>query len=153
MNRLLAYVIVPAGIGILSGPAAVSTSLGNEATVYMLSCEGTQVDGVCHGSEKTDPPFTYKVSVDEHAVLYSTMDDAMSPRRFPFCVIHDTRSWLCQWEGYGIPKSRFGMVAGRYVEIATCMTGAKEQIFYQVPVWRWWLVRLHERLFESVGAG
>lgn len=147
MDRLFVYAVVPASFWFFSGSIIAWTPLESEATVYMLSCDGAQVGGVCNGKEEADLPFTYKVSVDEHAVLYSRMDGPDILRRLPFCTIRDARDWLCQWEGDKIPKSRFGMVAGKYVEIATCTSDATREMFYQVPMWRWWLVWLREKLF------
>ncbi|WP_250456154.1 hypothetical protein [Caballeronia sp. ATUFL_M2_KS44] len=112
----------------------------------MLSCDGVRANGACEGDERTAVPFVYKVSFDQHSVLYWTMNDPGLPRELPFCTIRDARSWLCQWNSDDIPKTRFGMVAGNYVEIAVCTTAAPGPMFYQVRQWRWWLVRLHEAL-------
>lgn len=124
----------------------VRTPFENEVTVYMLSCDGETVDAVCHGTEKTYLPFTYKVSVDEHSVSYWTMGDPGMRRELSFCAVHDASNWLCQWNSDEIPKTRFGMVAGKYVEIATCVTDTAHRPPVQVPMWRWWLVRLREKL-------
>ncbi|WP_420993167.1 hypothetical protein ACKI2N_023580 [Cupriavidus sp. 30B13] len=146
MDRLIAYVMVAASAWVLPNTTAAWIPFENEVTVYMLSCDGEQVSDVCHGKEKTDIPFTYRVLLDQRSVWYWRTDDPSKPRRFPRCTIHDAKSWLCQLESDEVPKSRFGMVAGKYVEIATCVTGATTPFFYQVPMWRWWLVRLHEKL-------
>lgn len=122
------------------------TPLENEVTVYMLSCDGEPVSGVCRGKEKTYLPFTYEVSVDQHSVSYRTMDDPGARRELSFCAVHDANSWLCQWSSDDIPKARFGMVSGKYVEIATCITDTTHRPPYQVPMWRWWVARLHEKL-------
>ncbi|MEJ0002868.1 MAG: hypothetical protein WDN30_03645 [Pararobbsia sp.] len=140
------YIILAAGLWVFPSAIAAWIPFENEVTVYMLSCDGQQVNGVCQGAEKTDIPFTYEVSLDQHAVWYWRADAPSRPRRFPFCAIHDTRSWLCQWDSDEAPKLRFGMAAGKYLEIATCMTVMTEPLFYQVPMWRWWLVWLHEEL-------
>lgn len=152
MDRLAGCAMVAASFLLFPNTTAAWIPFDNEVTVYMLSCDGEEVSGVCRGKEKTDIPFTYKVSVDQHSVWYWRTDDAGKPRRLPFCAIHDTTSWLCQWESDEIPKSRFGMVAGKYVEIATCMTVSSAPLFYQVSVWRWWLVRLREKFSSRQAA-
>jgi hypothetical protein len=146
MNRLVGSIVIASGIGLVPDGSASLLPYGNEVTVYMLSCDGKRVSGVCRGNEKTDIPMTYKVLVDQHSVSYSRVDDPGEAQRFPFCAVSDTKSWWCQWEDDEVPKSRFGMVAGKYVEIATCMSVTTTQLYYQVPMWRWWLVWLHERL-------
>lgn len=150
MHRLMGCLLI--GVSAATFPVASTswTPLDNETTVYMLSCDGEWVNEVCRGNERTSVPFTYKVSVDQHSVLYWTKDDLYLPRRFPFCAIQNARSWLCQWDRAETPKTRFGMVAGRYVEIAVCTTGAPVPMFYQVPKWRWWIVRLHEKARGSL---
>jgi hypothetical protein len=150
MHRLTGCLLI--GVSAATFPVA-STSwpqLENETTVYMLSCDGERVNDVCRGYERTGVPFTYKVSVDQHSVLYWTTSNPSLPRRLPFCAIQNARSWLCQWNNDDIPKTRFGMVGGRYVEIAVCTTRAPVPMFYQVPKWRWWLVRLHEEFGGSL---
>lgn len=138
--------IVAAGFWVLPGTTAAWIPFGNEVTVYMVSCAGEQPGGTCRGGEKTDLPFTYKVSVDQQSVWYWRTDS--SPHRLPFCTVRDMKSWLCQWEDSEIPRSRFGMVAGKYVEIPTCTAATVTTMppFYQVSMWRWWLVRLREML-------
>jgi hypothetical protein len=69
--------------------------------------------------------------------------------RLPFCAIRDSKSWLCQWNSDDAPKARFGMEAGNYVEIATCATDTRGPIFYQVAMWRWWLVWLRGKIFPK----
>lgn len=145
MNRLIGYSVVAASFWLLPSAMAAWTPFDNEVTVYMLSCDGEQANGVCHGTEKTDAPMTYKVLVDQHSVSYWRTDDADQPQRFPYCSVRDTRSWWCQWDDNEVPRARFGMVGGKYVEVATCMSVTTTQLFYQVPMWRWWLVRLHEK--------
>jgi hypothetical protein len=144
MDQLVGYVAVAAGIWVSPNSITDWIPFENEITIYMLSCSGEQVSGVCRGNETTDVPFTYKVLVDQHSVWYWT-DTFSKPRRLPFCAVQDTKSWLCQWESNEIPKSRFGMMAGKYVEIPTCITDTTTSAFYQVPIWRWWLAWLHER--------
>jgi len=146
MIRLIGYVVVAVSFWSLPDTIAAWMPFENEVTVYMLSCDGKQVNGVCHGKEKTDIPMIYKVLVDQNSVSARRMDDASRPQRFPYCVVLDTKSWWCQWSEDEIPNARFGMVAGQYAEIATCMTVTTTQLYYQVPMWRWWLVRLHEKL-------
>jgi hypothetical protein len=146
IKRLAGHLLVAAAFCFLAVATSVCTPFENEVTVYMLSCGGDQVDDVCYGKEKTYPPFTYKVSVDQHSVSYWTMADPGMRRELSVCAVHDTNSWLCQWNSDEVPKTRFGMVSGKYVEIATCITDTTHRSPYQVPRWRWWLARLHEQL-------
>ncbi len=146
MDRLTGYIAVAAIFWVFTGTAAAWIPFGNEVTVYMLSCDGQQVRGICHGKEKADIPFTYRILADQRSVWYWRTDYPGEPRRLPFCAVQDTKSWLCQWESAEVPKSRFGMIGGKYVEIATCVTDTNPPVFYQVPMWRWWLVRLHEKI-------
>jgi hypothetical protein len=146
MKRLRGYLLVAAAFCFVPVATSVHTPLENEVTVYMLSCDGEQISDVCHGKEKTHLPFTYEVSVDQHSVWYWTMGDPGIRHELSFCAVHDANSWLCQWNSAEIPKTRFGMVSGKYAEIATCMTDTTHFSFFQVPMWRWWLVRLHEKL-------
>jgi hypothetical protein len=146
MDRLTVYLLVAAVFCFLPVATSVYTPLENEVTVYILACDGEQISDVCHGKERTYLPFTYKVSVDQHSVSYWTMDDPGVQHQLSFCAVHDTNSWLCQWTSDEVPKTRFGMVSGKYAEIATCMTDTTHGAFVQVPMWRWWLVRLHEKL-------
>jgi hypothetical protein len=145
-KRLTRYYVVAAILSFFPVAASVRTPLESEVTVYMLSCDGEQINDVCHGKEETHVPFTYAVSVDQHSVSYRTMGDSSTSHELSFCAVHDTNSWLCQWNNAEVPKTRFGMVSGRYAEIATCMTDAAHRPFFQVPMWRWWLVRMHEKL-------
>ncbi|WP_454828990.1 hypothetical protein [Paraburkholderia xenovorans] len=146
MNRLIIYIVVVASFLVFPGTTAAWLPFGNEVTVYMLSCDGEQKSGLCHGREKTDIPFTYKVLADQLSVWYWRADDPDEPRRLSFCAIHDMKNWLCQWGSDEIPKSRFGMVSGRYAEIATCVTVTSTPLFYQVSMLRWWFVWLREQL-------
>jgi len=146
VKRLSDRLLVAAVFCFIAVTTSVRTPLENEVTVYMLSCDGEPVNGVCYGKDKTYPPFTYKVSVDQHSVWYWTMGDPGMRRELSFCAVHDTNSWLCQWNSDEIPRTRFGMVSGKYVEIATCVTDTTHRPPIQVPMWRWWLVRLHEKL-------
>jgi len=146
LKRLTSHLLVVMVFCLLAVSTSVRTPLENEVTVYMLSCDGEPVYGVCYGKAKTYPPFTYKVSVDQHSVWYWAMGDPGMRRELSFCAVHDTNSWLCQWNSDEIPKTRFGMVSGKYVEIATCITDTTHRPPIQVPMWRWWLVRLHEKL-------
>jgi hypothetical protein len=146
MKRLSGYFMVAAVCCFFPVATFVRTPLENEVTVYMLSCDGESINDVCHGMEKTYLPFTYEVSVDQHSVSYSTMGDPGMRHELSFCAVHDTNCWLCQWSSDEVPKTRFGMVSEKYVEIATCVTDTTHRPPIQVPRWRWWLVRLHEKL-------
>src|ERR1700742_4557394 len=110
MNRLTGYFLVAAVFFFVPVAASVCTPLENEVTVYMLSCDGEQINDICHGKEKTFLPFTYKVSVDQHSVSYWTMGDPGMRHELSFCAVRDTNSWLCQWNSDEVPKTRFGMV-------------------------------------------
>ena len=145
MKRLTRFFLVAAVFFFLPVATSVSTRLENEVTVYMLSCGGERTNDICHGKERTYLPFTYGVSVDQHSVSYWTMSDAYVRRELPVCVVHDTNSWLCQWTSDEVPRTRFGMASGKYVEIATCIIDSTHRTPYQVSVWRWWLVRMREK--------
>lgn len=145
-KRLTGYFVVAAALCFFPVSASISTSLENEVTVYMLSCDGEMVNDVCHGMEKTYLPFTYAVSVDQHSVSYRTMAERGIQHELSFCAVQDTNSWLCQFNGDEVPKTRFGMVSGKYAEIATCVADTTHRPPIQVSMWRWWLVRLHEKL-------
>ncbi|WP_322029444.1 hypothetical protein [Paraburkholderia sp. J76] len=121
----------------------------NDVTVYMVSCDAKKVNGVCTGREKADTPFTYKVSVDQRSVLFWRVDNPGLHHRLPFCAIHDTKTWLCQLNGEVVPRTKIGMAAGNYMEIATCTTDASMPVFYQVSLWHWWLVWLRTRFSPS----
>jgi hypothetical protein len=146
VKRLTAYFMAATVSCFFAAATSVFTPLDNQVTVYMVSCDGEPVDGVCHGMARTYPPFTYEVSVDQHSVSYWTMADPGMRRELSFCAVHDTNSWLCQWNSDEIPKTRFGLASGKYVEIATCITDTSHRPPIQVPMWRWWLVRLREKL-------
>ncbi|SAK67870.1 hypothetical protein AWB80_03361 [Caballeronia pedi] len=148
----MACVLIGVSASLFPVASTSLTRFENETTVYMLSCDGERINDVCSGNERTGVPFTYKVSVDQNSVLYWTMNDPNLARRLPFCAIQNSRSWLCQWTNDDIPKTRFGMVGGRYVEIAVCSTGAPVPMFYQVYKWRWWLVRLREAFGSSLAS-
>lgn len=146
MDRFVGCAIVAASLLGVAEDAVVQTPLRDETTVYMVSCDGKSVGGVCHGMEQTDVPFTYQAFVDQQSVRYWRADDSSQSYRFPICAVHDAKNWLCQLESNAIPKSRFAMVAGKFVEMETCATTEHAATFYQVPVWRWWLVRMREKL-------
>jgi hypothetical protein len=150
MHRLTGCMLLGVSAALLPVASTSWTRLENETTVYMLSCDGARVSHVCSGNERTGVPFTYRVSADQHSVLYWTMNDPNLQRRLSFCVIQNTRSWLCQWNNDDIPKTR--LVGGRYVEIAVCVSGASVPMFYQVDKWRWWLVRLHVKFEGSLAS-
>src|SRR6202012_2455464 len=149
MNRLMGCFLLAVGLCLLPNVTHVWTRFESDVTVYMLSCDGAQMDGTCEGTETTDVPFTYQVSVDQHSVRYWRLSDPDVIRGLTFCAIHDSKSWLCQWNGDDAPKSRFGMEAGRYVEIGTCMTTAPGPVFYQVSMWRWWLVWVEQKFLST----
>lgn len=144
MLRLLGCLLISIGVSTLPNAWTAWASFENGMTVYMVSCDGARIGGLCHGDERAGVPFTYQVSLDEHSVTYRTMNDPGLPRTLPFCVIRDVRSWLCQWNRDEVPKIRFGMVGGNYVEISVCTTDAPGPMFYQVSQWHWWRVRLRE---------
>lgn len=146
MNRLIGYTLAAASFWSLPGKVAAWMPFENEVAVYMLSCDGEQANGVCHGEEKTDVPMIYKVLVDQNSVSAHRMNDLDRPQRFPYCFVNDVKNWWCQWSEDEVPDSRFGMVRGKYAEITTCMNVTTTQFYYQVPMWRWWLVWLHEKL-------
>lgn len=149
MNRPMVCLAVAAALCLLLIATHMWTRFENDVTVYMLSCDGAQMNGTCEGTETTDVPFSYHVSIDQHSVLYWRVNDPGLIRRFPFCAIHDSTSWLCQWDDDGAPKTKFGMQAGRYVEVGTCATDPGGPVFYQVSAWRWWRVRVREWLFSG----
>ncbi|MFP3614393.1 hypothetical protein SB778_30295 [Paraburkholderia sp. SIMBA_050] len=146
MNRLIGHLVVAASFWFLPDQIATWMPFENEVTVYMLSCDGEQVNGICRGNEKTDIPMTYKVLIDQNFVSARRMNDMSRPQRFPYCLVGDTKNWWCQWSEDEVPDSRFGMVAGKYAEITTCMSITTTQLYHQVPMWRWWMVWLHENL-------
>jgi len=148
MNRLMGCLLLAVALCLLPNASHVWTRFDNDVTVYMLSCDGAQMDGTCEGAETTDVPFTYRVSVDQHSVRYWRISDPDVIRRLTFCAIHDSTSWLCQSNGDDAPKTRFGMAAGHYLEVGTCMTAAPGPVFYQVSMWRWWFVWVRERLLS-----
>ncbi|SAL65847.1 hypothetical protein [Caballeronia humi] len=146
MNRLIGYLVVAAGCFAFSGPISAWMPSRNEATVYMLSCDEKPVDGVCRGTEMTVVPLTYRVLADQNSVSYWETDDPGRPQRFPYCFINDAKNWWCQWTEEEVPSAKFGMVAGRYAELSTCRTIETTERFYEVSRWRWWFVRMHEKL-------
>lgn len=146
MNRQMGAIVVAAGFFLLPGMMPVWTRFESDVTVHMLSCDAKKVGGVCTGTEKADIPFTYEVSVDQRSVLFWRADNPGLRRKLPFCSIHDSKNWLCQWNGDAAPKARIGMAAGNYMEIAACTADTSMPTFHQVSMWRWWLVWLQDRL-------
>ena len=150
MNRPMGCGLLAGALCVLAIAVHVGARFDKNVTVYMLSCDGAQMGGSCEGTEKTDVPFTYHVSIDQRAVMYWRANDPALVRRFAACAIHDFKNWLCEWRADSATKTMFGLQAGRYVEIGTCVSAAAGQMYYQVSAWRWWRVRVREWLFSPM---
>ena len=111
----------------------------NEITVHLLFCDGTRTATRCNGREETANPTTYKVFVDQQAVVYWSWGSS-DITRFTFCAVRDRRNWSCQFEPPGnIPSTEFKMIGGDYFEKTDPPNPI--DIFYPVSRWRWWWIR------------
>lgn len=117
----------------------------SDVTVYNMFCTGGLSNGKCSSKEETANPSTYRALADQQTVLYwNSNTDA--PKRLQHCAVRDTRNWSCQLEDKleESPKIQWQMVGGEFREVVEKPFISAQSIFYAVPKWYWWWVRLSE---------
>lgn len=115
-----------------------------EATVYRMFCtsapENSNSCGLKH--ELTSTPETYKVFPDQQSVIVWIGSEA--PSKLSNCAVRDALNWRCtrtDKQGATIEQS---MANGELSETVDGFASPGLSVFYQVPRWRWWLVKLLE---------
>jgi len=126
-------------VGIAGWP--VVERMRNEITVYPMFCTNGRVNGVCNSKEETANPTTYKVFPDLQSVVYWVGDG--TPARYSNCAVRDVSNWTCHL-GKEPPRSEYMMTNGNYSEYAEAPMFTSTTLFYPVPRWRWWMVKLSE---------
>ena len=113
----------------------------DEFTVYLGFCPKERVGGVCPVAEEAANPTTYKVLVDQQAVVYWVGDGA--PSKLEHCAVRDSRNWSCQIGDGKEADIRRQLADGEYGEVVFNSTLARPPaIFYQVPKWKWWMLHV-----------
>ena len=116
---------------------------GDEITVHLMFCNGQRTGNICHGTEETANPTTYKVSVDRQEVMYWTWNGGQLDH-FPRCTVRNKYNWSCTWSkptDEEAPRYH-NMIDGEYSEPSN---DAFNQLFYPVGRWYWWKVRFTEK--------
>lgn len=115
-----------------------------EATVYRMFCTSDRGDdnscGLKH--ELTSTPETYKVFPDQQSVIVWIGSEA--PSKLSNCAVRDALNWRCtrtDKQGAAVEQS---MADGELSETVDGFAAPGLSVFYQVPRWRWWLVKLLE---------
>lgn len=117
----------------------------NEVTVYKMFCTGGLKQGKCNSKEETANPTTFKALVDQQTVIY-WHGEKDPPNRLLHCAVRNARNWSCQLGNTleDNPKIQWVMVDGEYREVVEKPFISSNEIFYQVPKWYWWWIRLSQ---------
>jgi hypothetical protein len=115
-----------------------------EATVYRMFCSSDrEVAGSCGlKNELTSVTETYKAFPDQQSIIVWMGNDA--PSRLGNCAVRDALNWRCTKSnkiGVIVEQS---MANGQLSETVDGSPSPGLTLFYQVPRWRWWLVKLLE---------
>ncbi|MCS3731215.1 hypothetical protein [Bradyrhizobium betae] len=117
-----------------------------EVTVYNMFCKVNRVAGECkRDQEQTSIPPTFKVFPEQQLVIYWIGDN--SPTRYSNCAVRDTINWRCRIGAVNEAKTEYAMVDGQYIETVDPPFLPSTNLFYQVPLWRWWYLRIIESIF------
>ena len=115
-----------------------------EATVYRMFCT-TDRDAASPcvlKNELTSLTETYKAFPDQQSVIVWIGNDA--PSKLSNCAVRDALNWRCtKNDRLGITVEQ-SMANGQLSETVDGSPSPSLTLFYQVPRWRWWLVRLLE---------
>lgn len=87
---------------------------------------------------------TFKVFPDQQSVIYWIGDNA--PSRYTSCAVRDTLNWRCRLGEPSAAPLEYMMVDGSYAELTEAPLIPSTSLFYQMPRWRWWWVRLMEMI-------
>lgn len=99
-----------------------------EVTTYTALCGGEFKDGKCKSKEQALSNHTYKPIVDKQMVVHWGENGV--PERYDQCAVRNVRSWACE-EAFGSAV----MIDGNYRDRSS-------DVFYQVPKWYWWWLKL-----------
>ena len=118
--------------------------LSGEVTVFRMFCTKDRKDDSPCGlkDELTSVPETYKALPDQQSVIVWIGNDA--PSKLGNCAVRDALNWRCtriDKQGVTVEQS---MADGRLSETVDGYPSPGLGLFYQVPRWRWWLVKLLE---------
>jgi hypothetical protein len=109
-----------------------------EVTVYLAFCPGGRTSGQCKANEEYANPTTYAANADSQNVVYWSWGTA--PRRYSQCAVRNAWNWSCPLGSPADPTPAYvQMIDGQIDERFRL---SKEELFYQVPKWYWWLLRL-----------
>ena len=118
-----------------------------EATVYRMFCTSDHdaATPCVLRNELTSVPETYKAFPDQQSVIVWIGSDA--PSRLSNCAVRDALNWRCtKNDRLGVTVEQ-SMAYGQLSETVDGSPSPSLTLFYQVPRWRWWLVKL----LEAVG--
>ena len=117
-----------------------SVPFRSEVTVYSGWCSEARQNSKCKAKEEAANPTTYKAIVDQQTVVYWIGDG--EPSKMTPCAVRDAKNWSCQ-VGSGsnwFPDAKTAMVDGALIKSGG---GGFDGLFYQVPKWRWWWLKLN----------
>ena len=115
-----------------------------EATVYRMFCTSDRdaATPCVLKNELTSVPETYKAFPDQQSVIVWIGSDA--PSRLSNCAVRDALNWRCtKNDRLGVTVEQ-SMANGQLSETVDGSPSPSLTLFYQVPRWRWWLVKLLE---------
>ena len=112
--------------------------LQSEVTVYQGFCPVARVNEQCPGKEEAAGVTTFKVLVNEQAVVY--WSEGTAPQRPYRCAVRDTRNWSCTFDppkDGEVNQPRWDMIDGDLHYVGTDAAPGSA-IFYQIPKAKWW---------------
>jgi hypothetical protein len=115
-----------------------------EATVYRMFCTSNRNDdGPCvFRDELTSVTETYKAFPDQQSIIVWIGGDA--PSKLGNCAVRDALNWRCTKNDKKGGTVDLSMASGLLSETVDGYPSPSLTLFYQVPRWRWWLVKMLE---------
>lgn len=105
----------------------------DEVTVYRAVCPNGLVKGACPKDEMAAERTTYRAERNPESV--TVWSDIETPFKFSNCAIQDKENWSCT------EKSSLGLYR---LMTNGSMVNTSGDFSYEVPMWRWWLIRIKE---------
>lgn len=127
------FVAMAAGIWLMMD----NTPFSSERTVYLGWCPTPLVNGTCPKGEESGNPTTYRADRETNSVTHWT--DGSPPRSYQNCAIRDASNWSCHIDD----NYEVSMVDDKVTETG----GLLADMYYPVPKWRWYWLRLHTKTF------
>jgi hypothetical protein len=115
-----------------------------ETTVFRMYCTSDrEAAGPCVlRDELTSVTETYKAFPDQQSIIVWIGNDA--PSKLSNCAVRDALNWRCAKSDRKGVMVELSMANGQLSETVDGSPSPSLTLFYQVPRWRWWLVKLLE---------